>query len=154
MIRLLVLFTFLFVSGVLETTNALQFQDCGSKIGHFTKVTVSNCDTTKAACDLILNTNASIAIDFIPSQAVSKVEVSIHGIIAGLPVPFPVSHPDACTDEESNIHCPLAKDTPYTYNAIFPVDKHYPKVSVKVKLQLQDENKQDIVCVNIPVKIK
>ncbi|KAK2582461.1 hypothetical protein KPH14_004767 [Odynerus spinipes] len=154
MIHLLVLCTFLFVSGVVEVSDAVSFQDCGSKIGRFTAVTVSGCDTTKAACDLVRNTNASLTIDFIPSQDIEKVTAEVYGVIADLPIPFPLSHPDVCADQESNIHCPLKKDTPYSYKAILPVKREYPRLTVQVKWQLKNENKQDIVCVYIPAKIK
>ncbi|KAL2737994.1 NPC intracellular cholesterol transporter 2 a-like [Vespula squamosa] len=154
MIRWIFLCTFLFVSGVIELSYALEFQDCGSKIGHFTKIAVSNCDTSKAACEFVRNTNASLIIDFIPSQDVSKIEAVVHGIIADVPIPFPLPHPNVCTDSESNIQCPLKKDTQYTYKAVLPVDRNYPRLSVIVKWELQDENKQDIICVKIPVKIK
>ncbi|KAI4491129.1 hypothetical protein M0802_010439 [Mischocyttarus mexicanus] len=126
----------------------------GSKIGHFTKITISNCDTSKSACELVRNTNASIDIDFIPSQDVSKIEAVIHGIIADVPIPFPLTHPDVCTNPESNIQCPLKKGTDYTYKAILPVESSYPKMSLKIKWELQDEKEQDIICVYIPVKIK
>lgn len=36
----------------------------GSKIGKFSKVLVSDCDTTKSACILRRNTTANIALDF------------------------------------------------------------------------------------------
>lgn len=40
------------------------FLRLGSKAGKFTKVTVSDCDTTKAACILHRNTTANIELDF------------------------------------------------------------------------------------------
>lgn len=40
----------------------------GSQIGKFTKVVVSDCDTTKPYCILHRETNATIAIDFTTSK--------------------------------------------------------------------------------------
>ncbi|XP_015179114.1 PREDICTED: protein NPC2 homolog [Polistes dominula] len=145
---------FLVVSSILQLCYAVEFKDCGSKIGHFTKITISNCDTSKTACELVRNSNVSLTIDFIPSQDISKIEAVIHGVIADVPIPFPLSHPDVCTNPESNIQCPLKKDTEYTYKAVLPVENTYPKLSLKVRWELQDENKQDIICVSIPAKIK
>lgn len=154
MTRLLLFCTFLFISGVVEISDAVQFQDCGSKTGYFTSITVSNCDAAKTACDLIRGTNASLTINFVPSEDVPKITAIVHGVIANLPVPFPLSNPDVCSNQESNIKCPIKKDSSYSYKAILPVRSDYPKVTVKVKWELQDENQQDIICVLIPAKIK
>lgn len=45
-----------------------------------------------------------------------------------MPIPFPLPHPDVCTNTESNIQCPLKKDTQYTYKAVLSVDRNYPRV--------------------------
>ncbi|XP_014603527.1 PREDICTED: protein NPC2 homolog isoform X2 [Polistes canadensis] len=138
MTRSILLCVFLVVSSILQLCYAVEFKDCGSKIGHFTKITISNCDASKPACELVRNSNVSLAIDFIPY----------------VPIPFPLTHPDVCTNPESNIQCPLKKDTEYTYKAVLPVENTYPKLSLKIRWELQDENKQDIICVSIPAKIK
>lgn len=40
----------------------------GSKLGRFTDVSVSSCQTSDPKCTLTRGTNASIAIKFIPSK--------------------------------------------------------------------------------------
>ena len=48
----------------------------------------------------------------------------VHGIIGGIPVPFPIANPDACTD----MTCPVSSGSDVTYkNAIF-VKEVFPKV--------------------------
>lgn len=42
----------------------IYFQFTGSKMGRFTRVEVSDCDTSKSACVLKRQTNATISIDF------------------------------------------------------------------------------------------
>ncbi|KAL5278238.1 NPC2 family protein [Megaselia abdita] len=133
-------------------TSALQFKDCGSKGGKFTKVTVSNCDTTQKECILKRNSTASITIDFSLGEDVSEVTTVVHGKIMGVEMPFILQNPNAC--EDSGLKCPLTKDSTYQYQATLPVLKSYPKVTVEVKWQLKDQNKQDIVCVLIPAKIE
>lgn len=75
-----------------------------------------------------------------------------HICIAGLPVPFKLPNPDGCVD--SNLVCPLTKESSYKYVASFPVLKSYPKVKVDVKYELKSGNSTEIACVIIPVKIQ
>jgi len=56
----------------------------------------------------------------------SVAKAVVHGIIAGVPVPFPTSQPNAC--ENSGLSCPLATGQNYTYSAVIPVSSSYPKV--------------------------
>lgn len=44
----------------------------------------------------------------------------------GVPMPFPLKNPDACTD--SGLTCPLNKDVDYAYVQTLQVLKVYPKV--------------------------
>ncbi|ALC38008.1 Npc2a [Drosophila busckii] len=130
----------------------LEFHDCGSKTGKFTQVTLEGCDTTKPECVLKRGTNSSITIDFALAEVASAVKTVVHGKVLGIEMPFPLANPDACVD--SGLKCPLEKDETYRYTARLPVLKSYPKVSVMVKWELQDQNNVDIVCVEIPAKIQ
>ncbi|XP_034472410.1 NPC intracellular cholesterol transporter 2 homolog a [Drosophila innubila] len=136
----------------LQLCKALEFHDCGSKTGKFTQVTIEGCDTTKAECVLKRNTNVSISIDIALAEVASAVKTVVHGKILGIEMPFPLSNPDACVN--SGLKCPLEKNETYRYTATLPVLKSYPKVSVLVKWELQDQNSVDIVCVEIPAKIQ
>ncbi|XP_065363394.1 NPC intracellular cholesterol transporter 2 homolog a [Calliphora vicina] len=130
---------------------ALQFTDCGSKTGKFTKVVVSDCDTTKNECILKRNSSVSITIDFSLAEDVTSIKTVVHGKVMGVEMPFHLQNPDACVD--SGLKCPLEKDETYEYTATLPVLKAYPKVNVMVKWELKDQNGEDIVCVEIPAKI-
>ncbi|XP_017474929.1 PREDICTED: protein NPC2 homolog [Rhagoletis zephyria] len=130
----------------------LQFTDCGSKTGSFNKVVISDCDTTKNECVLKRNTTASITINFALNEEASKITTVVHGKVLGVEMPFHLQNPDACVD--SGLKCPLEKGETYEYKAILPVLKAYPKVHVLVKWELQDQNNEDIICVQIPAKIQ
>ncbi|XP_049310918.1 NPC intracellular cholesterol transporter 2 homolog a [Bactrocera dorsalis] len=130
----------------------LQFTDCGSKTGSFTKVIISDCDTTKNECILKRNTTASITINFALNEIASKITTVVHGKVMGVEMPFHLQNPDACVD--SGLKCPLEKGETYEYKATLPVLKAYPKVNVLVKWELQDQNSEDIICVQIPAKIQ
>ncbi|XP_055914826.1 NPC intracellular cholesterol transporter 2 homolog a [Eupeodes corollae] len=140
-----------FVS-VIVSISGLQFKDCGSKIGKFTKVVISGCDTTKNDCILKRNTSASISIELMLSEDVQTVTTVVHGKIMGVEMPFHLENPDACVN--SGLACPLIKDNSYSYRATLPVLKAYPKVTVEVKWELKDQNNEDIICVLIPAKIQ
>lgn len=51
----------------------------------------------------------------------------VHGIIDGVPVPFPIPNPDVC--EDHGITCPMPAEEPQTFKAILPVKSEYPSVS-------------------------
>ncbi|XP_005187474.1 NPC intracellular cholesterol transporter 2 homolog a [Musca domestica] len=145
--------TIFIVAGLfLDNINALQFTDCGSKTGKFTKVSVSDCDTTKNECILKRNSTVSITIDFSLAEDVKAIQTVVHGKVMGVEMPFHLQNPDACVD--SGLKCPLDKGETYEYTASLPVLKAYPKVNVMVKWELKDQNNEDIVCVEIPAKIQ
>lgn len=50
----------------------------------------------------------------------------VHGIIAGVPVPFPIPMEDGC---KSGIQCPIQKQQSYHYVNALPVKSEYPSVS-------------------------
>ncbi|TMW51033.1 hypothetical protein DOY81_003903 [Sarcophaga bullata] len=149
--QFIILFTLL--AGFFQSsTFGLQFTDCGSKTGKFTKIVVSDCDTTKNECILKRNSSVSITIDFSLAEDVTAIKTVVHGKVLGVEMPFHLQNPDACVD--SGLKCPLEKDETYEYTATLPVLKAYPKVNVIVKWELQDQNGEDIVCVSIPAKIQ
>lgn len=108
-------------------------------------------------------------------DSVEKVNTVVHGIIEGLPIPFPLPNPDGC--KETGLECPLVKGKTYSYATVLPVRKSYPKVrilnicfevrkfdfvyfrflsqiSLDVKWELQNEKGESIICVMIPAKIE
>ncbi|XP_055295399.1 NPC intracellular cholesterol transporter 2 homolog a-like [Sitodiplosis mosellana] len=140
----------------LVSSIALEFKDCGSEGGKFTKVKVSNCDETANACVLKRHTNASIELDFALDEGVDNIEqvtTVVHGVIMGVEMPFPLQNPDACKD--SGVQCPLRNGVNYEYVQTLPVLRSYPKVSVTVKWALKDiAANKTIICVYIPARIE
>ncbi|CAB0008798.1 unnamed protein product [Nesidiocoris tenuis] len=66
-------------------------------------------------------------------------------------MPFLIPNPDGCKD--SGLTCPMAADSEGKYELSIPIKQIYPKLKVNVKLELQDQNSQEIICVLIPSKI-
>ena len=50
----------------------------------------------------------------------------VHGIIAGVPIPFPIPIEDGC---KSGIVCPIQQQQKYNYVNLLPVKTQYPSVS-------------------------
>ncbi|XP_015119973.1 NPC intracellular cholesterol transporter 2 homolog a [Diachasma alloeum] len=134
--------------------SAAEFKDCGSSVGKYSSISISDCGASDSECILTKGTNATIEISFSTVEPVNAVKAVVHGILTGVPIPFPISHPDACANPDTGITCPLKKDQAYTYRKTFPILAQYPKVKVEVKWELQNEKRQDIVCILIPAKIQ
>lgn len=90
----------------------------------------------------------SFSIPEVKSTALTTV---VHGIIAGMDMPFPLQNPDACV---SGVQCPIEESAKYEYQASLPILKAYPKIAVTVKWELKDEQGNDVICVKIPARIK
>ncbi|KAK0163395.1 hypothetical protein PV327_007080 [Microctonus hyperodae] len=133
--------------------SSAEYSDCGSEVGSFTQVTVSNCSPDAGKCILRRGTSTTITIDFTIKKPVQTITSAVFGEILGNKIPFPISNPNACTDPNSGISCPLSGNT-FRYTNTLPIDRLYPRVSVNVLWKLQDENQKNIVCVEIPAKIQ
>ncbi|XP_072945256.1 ecdysteroid-regulated 16 kDa protein-like [Epargyreus clarus] len=139
------------VAVLLASAQAKFYTDCGSKLGAVQKVDVGGCAPEAKECILKRNTNATMNIDFIPSKDVKSVTTEVHGVIMGLPVPFPLPEPDAC--QNNGLTCPLKAGQEFHYKATLPVLKSYPKVKVDVKWELKNEDDEDIACILVSAKI-
>ncbi|CAD6222591.1 GSCOCG00001043001-RA-CDS [Cotesia congregata] len=129
------------------------FQNCGSKIGSYISVNVSNCDPDASICTLTRGKDVSINIKFELDKDIERVNSVVHGVIGGAPLPFPIAHPNAC--EASGLKCPMTKDGgPYEYKTNLHVESYFPKLKVDVKWELKDEFYNNIICVLIPSQLK
>lgn len=63
------------------------------------------------------------------SLAVQETDVTnkVYGIIAGVPVPFPLPEADAC---KLGVTCPISANTAVTEVVSIPISKAYPSVSL------------------------
>ncbi|CAG2060281.1 unnamed protein product [Timema podura] len=113
----------------LNTTSALAnyATEAGSKAGKFSSITVSGCTDQQPVCVLKRRTNTTIDITFTPFEDLKKVTTVVHGIVAGVPVPFNVPDPEAC---DTCLKCPLSANTSYDYRATLPIARFYPTVNI------------------------
>ena len=56
----------------------------------------------------------------------AKAVVVIHGIVSGVPVPFPLDDTDGCKNK--GIACPIKSGSDYKYHQMLPVEAEYPQV--------------------------
>lgn len=142
----LLLASLLLVSNV----DCLIFKDCGSLYGKVRSVKVAGCENSNI-CILKSGQSADLTVEFTSLEPTNVVKASVHGIIAGVPLPFPLPQSDAC--QNSGLTCPLEDKTNYTYTASIPISPAYPKIKVLVKWELQEANGKDLFCIEIPSAI-
>uniref|UniRef100_A0A0B6YQX3 MD-2-related lipid-recognition domain-containing protein n=1 Tax=Arion vulgaris TaxID=1028688 RepID=A0A0B6YQX3_9EUPU len=122
------------------------FHDCGSKLSVVNEVDVVPC--TALPCPFKKGTNVTVSINLTPNTAVSDARTVVHGIIAGVPVLFPLPDGNAC----NFMKCPLVAGTPVVYTTSIFVDPHYPSLTVVVQWELTS-TLGEIVCFSLPVTI-
>ncbi|XP_006170610.1 NPC intracellular cholesterol transporter 2 [Tupaia chinensis] len=127
----------------------VQFKDCGSKDGVIKIVNVSPCSTLP--CQLIKGQSYSVNVTFTSNIQSKNSTASVHGILFGVPVPFPIPEPDGC---KCGISCPIQKAKTYSYLNKLPVKSEYPSVKLVVKWELKDDQNQNLFCWEIPIEIK
>jgi len=125
-------------------------KDCGSKGAVIVNTSVEPCGSG-SVCHLERGKSANISVTFNTTATAAKVVASVHGIIAGVPIPFPIPQSDACLN--SGLKCPLAKSQQYQYHASLFVRSSYPKIDVTVQWELLNEAKRPIFCISIPATL-
>ncbi|KAL4238774.1 Phosphatidylglycerol/phosphatidylinositol transfer protein [Mactra antiquata] len=144
MIKIIIIAT-LCVFGYAKTVT---FKDCGSVGGTINSVTVDPCDAEP--CVLHHGTNISMGINFAAKENTTTAKTVVHGIIGGVPVPFPVPA-DCCANH--NLECPVVAGTTVQYNNYVYCSPDYPKIRLAVKWEVQDDNGKDLFCFIVPVSI-
>ncbi|GIY35915.1 NPC intracellular cholesterol transporter 2 [Caerostris extrusa] len=129
---------------------ALKYTDCGSKTGKIINVQVTGCENSDV-CEFKRGEKYTYDVTFESLTESEKLRTVIYGIVGGVLLPFPVPNPDAC--EQSDIECPLQNGQTYNYAYDIEVRKSYPALQADVKWELKDDKNQDVVCVQLPVKI-
>jgi len=128
------------------------FKFCSSPHGKIQSVSVSGCKDTDSTCLLKKGTSASITINFTPNYKASSAQVKITGTIGGIPLPFPVSPSEACSNY--GLTCPLNTDQVSTFQLELPIKSLYPTTPVDITIQLVDDSKAILACLKFSAEIK
>merc|ERR1719154_1040382 len=127
----------------------VKFIDCTGS-GKVQAVFVDPCDNP-SSCTLHKGKNSTISIAFTPNGMTKSVTSVVHGVIVGVPVPYPITGVDGCKD--SGLTCPLKPGVPVKFFKAIYVSKLYPSLKLLVKWELKDQDKKDLACVEIPVQV-
>ncbi|KAK6183647.1 hypothetical protein SNE40_011082 [Patella caerulea] len=106
---------------------------------------------TVQPCTFQHGINATVKLDFITNSTSTTLKTQVFGIVAGVPIAFPLPNPDACTG--CDVTCPIKPGTVYDYINVLPVRKEYPSLRLVVKWQLVGDNNDVIACVLFPIAI-
>jgi len=136
-----------FVSICCGTPN---FKNCDPKNQNVQSVTVNGVTAVPAV--LKKGTDALLTVVF-TSKVASKTSTSVcHGVIAGIPVPFPLKNTNGCTEMQPA--CPIQSGDSYTYSTKLSVLKNYPSLRLVVKWEEKGDAGEDIFCIMIPAVIE
>ena len=136
-----------------EAAGKVVYKSCKgpTPVGVINSVAISDC--TVSPCKLQRGKNYTITVNFTSGESTDQAYADVHGILAGVPVEFPLPQKDAC---KSGVACPVEKGASYVYVATLPILKAYPAVSVVVEWALNDAQKgggNEIWCFETPVTV-
>ncbi|KAF7670235.1 hypothetical protein LDENG_00043170 [Lucifuga dentata] len=133
---------------VFTCAEPVKFVNCGSAAGEVNIVDISPCP--QQPCQLHKGQSYSVNVTF-KSEVESKTSKAVvHGIVAGVPIPFPIPIEDGC---KSGIQCPIQKEKNYHYLNSLPVKAEYPAIKLVVEWELKDDCSNDLFCIKFPVEI-
>ncbi|KAG9336458.1 hypothetical protein JZ751_002805 [Albula glossodonta] len=133
---------------VLTHAEPVKFMDCGSAVGKVSIVDINPCP--KQPCELRKGQSYSVNVTFNSNDESQTSRAVVHGVIAGVPIPFPIPIDDGC---KSGIACPIQKDKSYSYVNQLPVKPEYPSIKLVVEWELRDDSGKDLFCIQFPVHI-
>ncbi|RUS75743.1 hypothetical protein EGW08_016494 [Elysia chlorotica] len=135
-----------FLGIVLVGADKIPIHDCGSKLAKITSIDVQPCPTIP--CPFKKGSTANVTVEFEASASFTSAESSVHGILGGIPVRFPLKVKDAC----NNMKCPIKSGDKVLYKNSVAVRKEYPTIGVVVKWEIVT-GKDEVLCFTVPVKI-
>ncbi|KAM4626020.1 NPC intracellular cholesterol transporter 2-like [Polymixia lowei] len=138
----------LFCLIVFTCAEPVKYVDCGSSVGKVSMVDVTPCP--HLPCQLRKGQSYSVNVTFNSDVESKTSKAVVHGVIAGVPIPFPIPIADGC---KSGIECPIQKQTSYHYVNELPVKSEYPSIKLVVEWELRDDTNNDLFCIKFPVQI-
>merc|ERR1712243_242024 len=88
----------------------------------------------------------------LPSPATS-LTCKISGTVFGVELPFNGCPKNAC-EHMLEGDCPVSVGEEMVYDMDIPIEPMYPTIEITGKWELFDENGEDFLCFNIPMKIE
>ena len=141
------LFAVALLAGLADSID-LTYKDCGST-ARVTKVFSDDC--ASSVCKAKKGHSYKIQISYAPNKPVTAMQATLHGVIAGIPVPFPLPESDGC--KLSGDSCPISAGTEVTFAEGLDVKSSYPAIKLVSRWELIDQDRGEVICVEIPVVI-
>jgi len=132
----------------LTCAEPVKFVDCGSTVGKVSVVDITPCP--KQPCQLHKGQSYAVNVTFSSEVESQTSKAIVHGVIAGVPIPFPIPIEDGC---QSGIACPIQKQKSYNYVNQLPVKPAYPSIRLLVEWELRDDSSKDLFCIKFPVQL-
>ncbi|XP_028849096.1 NPC intracellular cholesterol transporter 2-like [Denticeps clupeoides] len=139
---------FLFPLFALSCAEQVKYLDCGSEDGKVAFVDINPCP--KQPCELHKGQSYSVNVTFTSAVDSKTSKAVVHGVVAGVPVPFPIPVDDGC---KSGVTCPIEKMRDYSYVTELPVKTEYPSIKLVVEWELKDDSNKDLFCIKFPVQV-
>ncbi|XP_067681886.1 NPC intracellular cholesterol transporter 2-like [Haliotis asinina] len=127
---------------------SINFKNCDAN-GTVTSMDVSPCPVQP--CVFHKGDDASVKVCFKAPASSNNLTAEIDGIVAGIPVKFPMPNPNGCY--QSGIECPISKSQTYCYTSNLAVLPSYPSIRIVVRWSLFGDGKVPEFCVLFPVEI-
>ncbi|CDS39327.1 Niemann Pick C2 protein [Echinococcus multilocularis] len=126
-------------------------EDCStpSSRGKFIDGEITPCTTDP--CALVKGRNTSITLKFISTDLVTAGRIVVHGIIAGIPVPFSLPDDNLCHFIQPG--CTIQPNSTEQMDYSLYVKESYPSIQLAIKWQLVNELGVDLVCIKFPAKL-
>ncbi|XP_014089850.1 NPC intracellular cholesterol transporter 2 [Bactrocera oleae] len=151
MFRLAIVCLALFLASV-SATNVRQ---CKNGRPFPLSVEIEGCDSMP--CSVVKGSTAVMKVNFVGTHDNTKsIRGVVHATALGLTVPYPLPDDvaDVCRNLLYGASCPIDESEDVVYNFNFYVDSSYPEVSVKVELDLIDENQESVACFVTDIKVQ
>ena len=145
-------YVFLCLAAVVYFSSAQSiFKACESKIGTVKNVVIPGCSQTP--CTVKKGKSYTINVTFTANKASDQAWSIVHGIVAGVPVPYAIPNPNGCVN--SGLLCPLRAGQTYKYSATLPILSIYPDIKVVVKWELADTKGggEDLFCFETLIQV-
>ncbi|XP_055027470.2 NPC intracellular cholesterol transporter 2-like [Misgurnus anguillicaudatus] len=126
----------------------VKYLDCGSVQGTVIGVDIQPCP--QQPCQLHKGQDYTVNVTFSSNAASQTSKAIVHGVIAKVPIPFPIPIDDGC---KCGIQCPIKEKNIYSYVNQLPVKSEYPAIRLVVEWELRDDLNKDLFCIKFPVEI-
>merc|ERR1712080_70550 len=128
----------------------IPIQDCGSK-STIQKIEMEGCSAFP--CIVHHGSHAKGKAYITATSTATSLTCKITGIVFGVELPFNGCPKNAC-EHMLEGDCPVTEGEVMVYDMDIPIEPMYPTIEITGRWELFDENGEDFLCFNIPMKIE